>query len=174
MQITPDQADVGARLACENAWTLVESAAVLGKQGKLGIAAALCVLSCEESSKAIALIHRASGHNDPDFLREVFRSHAIKHEIGYESVLPVRDALVTLGVAVEFDPDNKIGGRVEEWLESWRARADKIKQQGFYVDFQQGRWLAPGAIEKTEYTTSMLVAAMAVIGAKSLLPKLAS
>ena len=174
MQLTTDQADIGARLACENAWTLVESAALLGKQGKLGVAAALCVLSCEESSKAIALIHRASGHNDPEFLREVFRNHAIKHEIGYESIIPVRDALVKLGVSVEFDPEHKIGGKIQEWLESWRIRADKIKQEGFYVDFQQGKWLTPSAAEKNEYTTSMLVAAMAVIGAKSLLPKLAS
>jgi AbiV family abortive infection protein len=174
MQITADEADIGARLACENAWTLVESAALLGRQGKFGVAAALCVLSCEESSKAIALINRANGNDDPYVLREVFRNHLIKHEIGYASILPVRDALVSLGISIEFHPEHKIGGKIQEWLESWKTRADKIKQEGFYVDHQQGKWLTPSKTENTEYTTSMLVAAMAVIGAKSMLPKLSS
>lgn len=160
LDLSPDEALEGARIAARNARDLLEFAVTGTQCHRFGPAIALCVLASEEGAKALALFQNAINPEDGTLLREVFSRHKTKHSLSGMSVLLIhigelmyrfKDEIqseIDRGIATEQRPGTRWVNRVAEELKrltrakddqstrfiTWYSTADRLKMSGFYVD----------------------------------------
>jgi AbiV family abortive infection protein len=167
MTIPISQALNGAVLARQNAGSLLDAATTLRRAGHIGAAVSLCVLSFEESSKTIALLHRSSGAEHGEFLQAVFSNHATKQALGIEATSTL-NKVMSIHYTDHDDPA-LAPDRVNAQLKLFEAKAELFKQSGFYVDFKEGVWCSPAQLGDDEYQTALFAATINLFVAKNLL-----
>lgn len=170
MDMPVNQASIGAICAWRNAGSLLDAAALAMRCGFAGPAVSLCVLSFEESSKAIALLHRSSGANNIEFLRSIFTHHGTKQALGIYASSSLNSAFSKQGGRFVGPDDAFTPEFVDASLKELEGKAESLKQRGFYVDFQQGTWRTPDQLTQADYNLAVLGAVVNLFVAKTLLP----
>lgn len=171
-KIPADQARQGARLSAENARGLLEFAIAGAKCGRYGPAISLCVLSSEEGAKALALLMEAISPQPTGLsLADLLSKHKTKHDISsfVSLMLHLTDLMRLIKDEVEADVldrviDEKHAGsrwvsRIVDELRrmttdieakethfiAWYRHANKLKNDGLYVNWVDDAWHNPGA-----------------------------
>lgn len=172
-----EQKWIGAESSVANASSLLETSRDALTAGRYGVSAALAVLSSEESAKAFGLAVSAVDPDFQHRPFETYsKSH--KKKQGMAAALTVgmqlAEAIHAFKEQIEVDViknDKDQGGFVYEKLmeavesamtqeepptiirnmkevDEWYRSADSVKQAGFYVAFDQGRWYTPQSVSK--------------------------
>lgn len=172
-----EQKWVGAESSVANASSLLETSRDALTAGRCGVSAALAVLSSEESAKAFGLAlsavdpdfeHRpfetySKSHKKKQGMAAALTfgmqiaetMHAFTEQIEadvlkndedrgrfvYEKLMDAANSAVT-----QEEPPTIIRNMKE--VDEWYRSADSIKQAGFYVAFDQGRWHTPKSVSK--------------------------
>ena len=145
----------GAVHCTKNARVLFDAAEALRIKEQVGCAAALLVLSAEESSKAIGLGQHITSPLPAKNLQQLFRKHIVKHH-GAATVAHVLLAILRLHPTRK--PLAPGEGGLYDHIEHWRKNADTLKKRGFYVDYVEGQWVHPGEIVGADYDEAKVVA----------------
>jgi AbiV family abortive infection protein len=159
----------GAVLAAENAERLYMASAILSREGLIGQATALCVLSFEEAAKSIALTFRSQGVENEAVIKRCFREHVLKHSIGANMGSFSTRQLKKMGFNVNFNEENFTALEMEARIHDWEKQADNLKKQGFYVDYRNGSWVTPTQVTKIQWETGVIATGVVVAAAKALI-----
>jgi AbiV family abortive infection protein len=159
----------GAVLASENAERLYMASAILSREGLIGQATALCVLSFEEGAKSIALTFRSQGVQNEDVIKRCFREHVLKHSIGSNMGSFSTRQLQKMGFNANFNEITFDAAEMEARILEWEKIADNLKKRGFYVDYQNGNWVTPNQITKVQWETGVIATGVVVAAAKALI-----
>ena len=155
--LTPQQVAAGMNCARENAQRLLEDAGFLLDAGHYPSAAALAVLSIEESGKVAVLRQVATAGNNPDALAEAwraYRSHTKKNAIW---MLPdlAHDGARSLD---DFKPLFAEDADHPQVL-------DGVKQIAFYTDcYRAGLWSIPKTVIDLKLATNLVKTARVFAG----------
>lgn len=180
-KISKAQAKVGAELAFHNAESLLDSASLLGKKKKFGLANSLAILSAEEAIKAYVLtIHSILPVLSQDLLCDTFSNHKTKHsawmamqmmmaylELFYntiskfkekeerENIKPgtLRNEAISEICETLKNCTKEVPGVIDE-AKAWYDSANTRKNRGLYVDRFDDQWVAPNEIDEEEFTRS--------------------
>jgi AbiV family abortive infection protein len=177
LDLSPDEAREGARIAAKNARGLLDFAVTGAKCHNFGPAIALCVLASEEGAKALALFSSAVSPEESISLLEVFSRHKTKHNLSGISALMIHlgelmyrvkeeiQSEIDRGIEIEQRPGTRWVNRVIEELErltrargdqstrfiTWYHTADRLKMNGFYVDWTADKgWHNPSQLTEAE------------------------
>jgi len=167
----------GAILSVANARDLLDAAAESAGSGRFGVASSLAILCAEECAKANGLLARAlSESDDTTTLKQYFTSHRVKHEVGSAvlTMFRITERLHSIASKVALDKsiadeekDSHLISRISEWsdaevngrencaedIAAWKKDADRVKQNGFYVDRVGDGWHSPASIGECEYVS---------------------
>ena len=155
----------GASLACENANRLFIASAHLKREGFVGAAAALCVLAFEEAAKAISLVYRSQGLASTDWIKAYFTDHKVKHELGANVASFSTSLLSKIGFEITLNDTIVNSVEMSNRIEIWRQQADSIKKQGFYIDYQCGKWVTPDQITEELFESGIIACGIAIASA---------
>lgn len=159
---------IGYRHALDNAKSLMEIANSAMNLNNFGVATSLCILSAEESIKAIFILQQSKNPNSKvsDF-DKIFRNHRIKHEYLEEFIKEIdRFRIESLNSYHSYLPDRKSkrsfarkNPKFQEtidWSEKhykslpemldmfdWLKKANDEKNKGLYVDIKNNEWQFP-------------------------------
>jgi AbiV family abortive infection protein len=154
------EAIVGAVVATAAAVGLLNGADILASTGAYGIARSLIVLALEESVKARTLGAIAAaastgnrlGFSDKWLAKIVYSGHRERHTAGFFQHLAATfpDAYGRLMLGMPIDSDE--AAQIVELL-ALLVGADKMKQVGFYSDFdpEMGSWSSSGSVTETDF-----------------------
>lgn len=163
-------------MSAANARRLLEFADRGSKCRKYGPAIALCVLASEEGAKAFALLAEAISP-EPMWLADVLSRHKTKHNISGISSLMLHLISLTRQIKDEIQaevdngtfngdrPASRFVSRVVQELQhmtndpedretrfaTWYRGANKLKQDGFYVDWKGSDWHDPDSATAKEF-----------------------
>ena len=168
---------VGAESSVANASSLLETSRDALAAGRYGVSAALAVLSSEESAKAFGLAVSAVDPDFEHRPFETYsKSHKKKQGMAAaltvgmqlaEAMHAFKEQIEVLVIKNDEDQGGFVYEKLMEAIESamaqeepptiirnmkevdeWYRSADSIKQAGFYVAFDQGRWHTPQSVSK--------------------------
>ncbi len=168
------EAGAGALLALANARRHLRAAEILGANRLYGPGSSHIILAMEELAKAQVLTLILTGIDVPNEMRrEILRNHGIRHNVTYGLLLSQVVRSVALNALTR---TSRSGGQsLEKQLEKelkkamkvqkspsssaglnfegleWITKANDIKKQGFYVDFDGEKWVHPGTISKRTF-----------------------
>ena len=180
LDLSPDEALEGARIAARNARGLLDFAVAGAECRNFGPAIALCMLASEEGAKALALFSGAVNLEESiPLLDEVFTRHKTKHNLSGISALMIHigemmyrvkeeiQSEIDRGIQTDQGPGTRWVNRVVEELAritplkgdqstryiTWYHTADRLKMSGFYVDREAGKgWHDPRQISEADFT----------------------
>jgi len=163
--LSPEQRFEGAQNTVANARSQYECALLLAERRQAyGPASSLMIQSWEEANKAGMLMAAAleieSAVAD---LPKVFSHHGTKHVLGLIALMPAtamrvmkaansrrREELASSPLTLaEMDPTGEL---------QWWPRAKWLRVEGFYVDYDDGRWLSPAEVTASDFALSKQVA----------------
>jgi AbiV family abortive infection protein len=162
--LSPMQYFEGAQKTVANARLQYECAMLLAEQRQAyGPATGLMIQAWEEANKAGTLMAAAlevqSAVTD---LPKVFSEHRTKHVLGLIALMPEtamkimktanarRAELASSPLTLEeMDPNGEL---------QWWSKAKWLRVDGFYVDFDEGRWRSPKEITGNNFEISKRVA----------------
>ena len=179
MELKDEEKWEGARLSALNGIRLFRSAEAIAGIGQFGAASSLMVLSAEESAKALSLATSVLRDGPMGDVKKVFRNHTYKHNTAaFYLLLPsIADKIPIHLKAIEKDPEIPIENHPKELMKrtsrdiakaldsgvndlkaviEWQKKANFYKKSGFYVDYQQGKWLTPEDISEEDFNSLKL------------------
>ena len=173
-KLPPEKYREGINEIIENAEKLAEAGLLLFKSGHYGAANSMFILSCEEAVKAFAVYNKYLVDDNRD-ISTVFKSHKEKISIlkGAYHLMKAETTAMAESFQQAFRelpqgrnaPPEEIERRVKElhpekYLKAvkktdskedeWWDKADLLKQQGFYVNYKEGKWLSPQNITQEQ------------------------
>lgn len=179
MRIDKDIYIKGFRLTFENAKRLFNAAKILETKSEFAIANSLLVLSAEEGIKAyIAFIQHLFPEKKHDNFDIFFKDH--KHKLKTIRSITVFSQIFKEYIELYIHPiiENTINSKEDiqefkkksfqnflDWLKheaeaggtdlskqnNWWKHATTMKENGFYVSFNNGHWKTPRATKKEQY-----------------------
>jgi|WetSurMetagenome_2_1015567.scaffolds.fasta_scaffold46910_2 AbiV family abortive infection protein len=170
--LKPEECIVIYQVIANNANDLLKTARSAAAIKKYGIATSLTILGAEEYSKAIIVLLHAHGVKifKIDEAIKVFRDHKAKHGVAYAFELlnllnPIINIIETISL-INFKKPGSLISHIpgllmhfsESGLESkkvfsnieWWEKADQIKQNGFYVNFND-RLFTPDELTNADF-----------------------
>jgi AbiV family abortive infection protein len=169
--LTAKQSIEGINSCLDNAKSLFNSGIAVRRIGNIGLANSIQILCLEELIKAFAIYNAFLIDDDRD-ISKVFRSHIEKLSIlkeGYEMISTETLSMVKSFKQAQEDMPKATIKELEKRAKElhkvirinllndaynnerkenieWWDKANITKQNGFYVDFKNGRWHAPSDI----------------------------
>jgi AbiV family abortive infection protein len=160
----------GAKKTVANARLQFGCAVLLAEhRDAYGPACSLMIQSWEEANKAHSLMAAALGNKKAvEDLDNVFSKHWRKHELGLIALMPDTAAKIMKTVKAK-SPEDLLSspltiaemdpyGHVQ-----WSAHAGWLREEGFYVDYYDGRWLSPADVSAEQFALSKEVACKRLI-----------
>lgn len=171
----------GAKLAVENAESLLESAEQIAEIENYGHATSLLVLAGEEAFKALAFMCRHDGleitSRLEDWRMDMMQDHQTRHQYAAGSAVMLRIIAIIMKSAEAFQERREEGieaareARMEVVKEEsarlldpessaskkldseidWWKQANDLKEEGFYVDYGPGEWESPDQLDEEDY-----------------------
>lgn len=179
MNIADHQTWEGFCKSVSNARELRNSSKILADAGQYGHALSMSILSIEESMKAIGLLDSFAKVSELETdLSKYFKSHKFKQSNAHSLFMLkyMFDDFISEMLAIESDSSirkedysstlvKRVTGKINSWIDrghkpldemkAWYDGAERLKQQGFYIDFIQGKWSDPNQFGKEDFSTSM-------------------
>lgn len=160
------RARVGIRYIQQNIRRHVEASKLLTADGLWGLATSHLVLAGEEAVKASVLYSTMRMPVDLRIdLKAFFRKHDLRlgalgmlHLFTYFGTMPTE-------IAKNLKPGQRVApqmiGRLKRIVNSqnpklgkqlvWLTNASRLRNSGFYVDFNKGRWKTPAQVTRTQF-----------------------
>lgn len=167
----------GCKLAFENAERLFKAATTLAESGEYPIANSLLILAAEEASKAASIKLSAMFKMDAKMFRDIFKKHEVKIDMikaqtGMSELMSqmfeielgpllnhvkngeemTNETFTRLAKEGRENYINKIindGFTLEET--DWWETVSIVKQEGFYLWYNGGKWKSPTSITEEQY-----------------------
>jgi AbiV family abortive infection protein len=169
-QLPKEQLLKGAKHCLTNAAMHFDSAKEIAKLGHYSIANSLLILAAEEAVKGYILTSGFFSVPLPFRIAPIFRNHKSKHTQAQDM-----ESIVMVAYAVS----NAFSSPKKHWLnqlaqalisavvltmtwdtlkperKQWWSNANEMKNRGFYVDFQNGDWIADNRITEENYKKTL-------------------
>jgi AbiV family abortive infection protein len=167
----------GIRHCFDNSNNLFDSAIVLKRNKKFGVATSILILSIEALIKSLSLLNMlVSDNDDKEMVKEIFESKDLhKNRLEFALFMNVYLQSVNfekIGQAIEsnenpedflssfFSETNmtKIFNKVEkekQTLNNWFSHANENKNLGLYVAFNNNKWYTPDKITSEDFKKSL-------------------
>jgi len=181
ININPAICVQGSKLAYENAKRLLNCSKLLGEQGYFGPATSLAILGAEEAIKSLDLLFLKPIVEGKESFSPYFWSHKKKHAsiescqgimVGLETISEVLDDLkdkikndatydlsqlsseLSSFIKKKFlEEKDHIDSKIQNGSKWWK-QANRKKNEGLYVDFENGKWKDPVEITSEEFENS--------------------
>ena len=156
----------GGEAAIFNAESLLESAEAAADRGNFGAAVGLVVLAIEEAVKARSLfgfllasrIGAPFGLSDSAFRDILYRNHALRHALALWQGMSSETHTAWVSGVMPIDEKGRDALKRDLEVAHWLSEANTAKLRGFYVDFDDGKWLEPKDVRPEEWKRAASVA----------------
>lgn len=182
-KLTVDELLLGLKLCAKNAERHFDSALTLSDKNYYGIANSHLILSAEEAVKGLLFLIKILHKKDFVDIEPIYKDHKQKHYVAkgiYDSWKHLMDsyaeAIMTALQNIDklYDKDLETVARattqlVEENLKyrmtfnndeerkrikKWWNKANDKKNQGFYIDYNNKKWILSGDLTESEFLES--------------------
>lgn len=160
--LSKEQLFEGFSLCRSNATGHFDCAKIMFDKGIYGIANSHLILGAEEGIKATLLIsHYFNVNPGIESITPYFKRHDVKHEKGKEMnevskvFIPVLNAIKAIIQKDSHSLFTNVFRLIQpNEPQKWWDSANKQKNEGFYVNYSNGKWQAPQNISKEDYLES--------------------
>lgn len=174
----------GLKICSENAKRHFIAANATAASDLFGIANSHLILCAEESIKALLFFVRLLDRSGEIIVEDIYKDHAKKHVLAREvyeswqhlipsfkgtiaSIVPELEKIKNLSeeelakfvnkhlIENLFQRMEGISDDEKKQQRKWWKKANNKKNQGFYVDFDNGKWSSPVEVKKEDYSESL-------------------